>query len=259
MVIAVLLNYGKFVGHNFPRLTLKFFFDMAIIFSILLVLGATVLLLLAPKYLPQFALTLHSTPFLNNILQYQVFALCVAGTVMACTLVFTPKSRTLLAIGRISAPAQQERWLGIREGDRWSATTAQLLGFISLGTGIFMTLAVWQTQSLSNFQWHFIPWIVLFSFTNALSEELIYRFVINGNLCSVVPKAAVLLISAVLFGLPHYNGFPNGVLGVIMAGVLGFVLSKATYETGGLGIALGIHFVQDVIIFTAMLMMNLKP
>jgi len=231
---------------------------MAIAFSILSVLGATVLLLLAPKFLPTLSISLHSTPFVNNILQYQVFALLVASAVMACTLVLTPKSRTLLAVGKISAPAQQERWLGIKEGDSWSATAAQLLGFISLGTGIFMALAVWQTQNLSNFQWHFIPWIVLFSFTNALSEELIYRFAINGNLRSVIPKAAVLLISAVLFGLPHYNGFPNGVLGVIMAGVLGYVLSKATFETGGLGIALGIHFVQDVIIFTAMMMMNVK-
>jgi len=232
---------------------------MAIAFSMILVCGATALLLAAPKFLPMLSVTLHSTPFLNNILQYQVFALCVAGMVTACTLVFTPKSRSLLAVGKIFAPAQQERWLGIQEGDRWNTTAVQLLGFISLGTGVFMTLAVWQTQSLSNFQWHFIPWVVLFSFTNALSEELIYRFAINGNLCSVIPKAAVLLISAVLFGLPHYNGFPNGVLGVIMAGVLGYVLSKGTFETGGLGIALGIHFVQDVIIFTAMLMMNLKP
>jgi uncharacterized protein len=232
---------------------------MATVLSILLVSVATALLLLAPTFLPTLAITLHSTPFLNKILSYQVFALLVAGVVTACTLAFTPQSRTLLALGNISAPAEQERWLGIQAGDTWSITSLQLLGFISLGTGIFMALALWQTQSLSNFQWHFLPWILFFSCTNALSEELIYRFAINGNLSSILPKTAVLLISAVLFGLPHYGGFPSGVVGVFMAGVLGYVLSKATFETGGLGIALGIHFVQDVIIFTAMLMMNLKP
>lgn len=43
-----------------------------------------------------------------------------------------------------------------------------------------------------------------------------------------------------------------------MAGVLGYVLCKATLETTGLGIAWVIHFVQDVIIFTALFMMNVK-
>ncbi|MDZ7899137.1 MAG: CPBP family intramembrane glutamic endopeptidase [Arcicella sp.] len=71
-------------------------------------------------------------------------------------------------------------------------------------------------------------------------------------------KLWVLLISAILFGLPHYQGYPNGAAGVIMAGVMGYVLSKATYETSGIGIAWAIHFVTDLIIFTALLMMNIK-
>jgi membrane protease YdiL (CAAX protease family) len=59
-----------------------------------------------------------------------------------------------------------------------------------------------------------------------------------------------------MFGLPHYNGFPSGAIGIIMAGVLGYVLAKASYETKGLGIALGIHIVQDIIIFTGIFMMK---
>ena len=67
------------------------------------------------------------------------------------------------------------------------------------------------------------------------------------------------IISAVLFGLPHYFGNPSGFIGVVMAGVLGYVLCKATIETKGITIAWIIHFVQDVIIFTALMMINIKP
>jgi membrane protease YdiL (CAAX protease family) len=231
---------------------------MVLFFTALLVCGATALLLTAPKFLSTLQLTLHSTPFLNGILQYQLVALLIAGTVTVCTLVLTPRSRTLLAVGNLSIKAEQERLLGINGNDSWRKNALQLLFIISLATAVFMGFAVQATGNLNNFRWSFVPWIVLFSFTNALSEELIFRFAINGNLHSIIPKAAVLLVSALAFGLPHYNGFPNGVLGVIMAGVLGYVLSKATFETGGLGIALGIHFVQDVIIFSAMMMMNVK-
>jgi len=68
----------------------------------------------------------------------------------------------------------------------------------------------------------------------------------------------VLLASAVLFGLPHYFHWPSGFLRIIMASVLSYILAKATTETKGLSIAWVIHFVQDLIIFTALLMMNVK-
>ena len=86
---------------------------------------------------------------------------------------------------------------------------------------------------------------------------MIYRFAINGNLVNETSKQTVLIVSAILFGLPHYMGYPNGIVGVIMAGILGYVLSKSTYETQGIGIAWAIHFIQDVIIFSALFMMNM--
>jgi membrane protease YdiL (CAAX protease family) len=129
---------------------------------------------------------------------------------------------------------------------------------VSLATGIFMFLAVKYTNNISNFQWSFIPFILLFSFTNSLTEEIIFRFVIIGGLFNHYPKFTILVISAILFGLPHYFGFPNGLIGVFMSGVLGYILCKVTIETKGLSIAWTIHFVQDIIIFTALMMMNIK-
>ena len=182
----------------------------------------------------------------------------LAFAVSGLTFLFRPESRSLLRFGGLSLPADKETWLGINGETSWRRNAVQLAVFISLATGIFMALAVWQTGASGNMKLWFIPWILFFSCTNALSEELIFRFAVNSILTRTLPKVAVLLVSGVLFGLPHYNGFPNGVIGVIMAGVLGYVLSKATYETGGLGIALIIHIMQDIIIFTAMFMMNVR-
>ena len=174
------------------------------------------------------------------------------------TLIISPKSRALLTFGTTENVAIKETWLGINGSSTWTRNGLQLLFFISCATAIFMFLGVKYTSSLGNFRVYFIPFILLVSFTNALSEELIYRFAVNGNLMGQTPKITVLLVSAVLFGIPHFWGFPSGIIGVIMAGVLGYVLSKTVFETQGLGIAWTIHFVQDLIIFTALFMMNVK-
>ena len=41
---------------------------------------------------------------------------------------------------------------------------------------------------------------------------------------------------------------PSGVIGILLAGLLGYVLSKSIYETNGIFWAWFIHFLQDVII-----------
>jgi len=109
-----------------------------------------------------------------------------------------------------------------------------------------MFMAVKYSNSIENFRWSFVPLVLMIALSNSFSEEIIYRFAINGNLISAVSKLHVLVISAILFGLPHYAGWPNGFIGVVMAGILGYILSKATYETQGIGIAWAIHFVQDI-------------
>jgi uncharacterized protein len=122
-----------------------------------------------------------------------------------------------------------------------------------------MFLALKQKNCLFNFQWWFLPIVLLIALTNSFSEEIIYHFAINGNLFQTSSKATILITSAILFGIPHYLGFPNGIIGAIMAAVLGYILSKIIYETQGIGAALIIHFLQDIIIFLALFMMNIKP
>jgi uncharacterized protein len=231
---------------------------MKVLITTISVAGATLLLVSANTVLSKIGWTMHENAFINGILKYQLYAFAIAFLIALITLVLSPESKVLLKFGAVDSIAIKEKWLGINGKSSWKSNGLQLLFFISCATALFMFLGVKYTNSLGNFKPYFIPFILLISLTNSLSEELIYRFAIHGNLMNSSKKMTVLLMSGVLFGIPHFYGFPSGVIGVIMAGVLGYVLSKATYETEGLGIAWGIHFVQDLIIFTALFMMNVK-
>ena len=231
---------------------------MKIYFTIIAVSIASVLLVTASKILSKTNILFHENVFLNEMFKYQLFVFTIAFILLIITLEITPESKNLLKFGNVENMAVKEKWMGINGVSTWRKNGLQLLFFISIPTAIFMFLGVNYSNSFSNFKGYFIPIIVLFSIVNSFSEEMIYRFTINGNLSKILNPKTIFLISGILFGLPHYWGFPTGVIGVIMSGLLGYILSKATHETQGLGIAWGIHFVQDVIIFTAILMMNLK-
>lgn len=231
---------------------------MKAVFTTLGILLVTAALVSANRFLPNIRFTLHANAFINTQLKYQTLALLLAMLVLVITLKLSPESKSLLKIGNLEKLPVKEKWLGISGLSSWKTNAWQLAIFISLATATFMFFAVQYTSGFSYFQWGFLPIVLLISATNSFSEEIIYRFAINGNLMAINSKGTILLASAVLFGLPHYLGFPSGLLGVIMAGVLGYVLSKATYETQGMGIAWFIHFLQDVIIFSALFMMNMK-
>lgn len=95
-----------------------------------------------------------------------------------------------------------------------------------------------------------LPLVLFFSATNAWSEEIFSRFAIVAGLYGKLKPGTICLISAIVFGVPHYFfGTPNGLFGVIMSGFLGWVLAKSVIETKGLGWALLIHFLQDIVIF----------
>jgi membrane protease YdiL (CAAX protease family) len=232
--------------------------DMKIFYTLLLVGFASLLLIEANKFTQLISLQIHANSFVNGLFNFQIYALSIGILTTLCLLYLNPESRQFLAKGDLNVIAESEKWLGINGRSTWKINGIQLLIFISMATSIFMFLAVKQTNSLNNFHWRFIPLILLFSLSNSLTEELIFRFGTIGGLFHHYSKQTICILSAVLFGLPHYYGWPNGFVGVLMAGVLGYVLCKATIETKGLLIAWTIHFVQDIIIFTALIMMNVK-
>lgn len=232
--------------------------DMKMFYTLLIAGISTVLLITSGTFTNEITFQIHPDNFVNSLAKYQIFALTVGILSTIAILILNSESKQFLSIGQLNIIAEKEKWLGINGKSSWKANGLQLLFFVSIATGIFMFMAVKYTNSISNFQWSFIPLVLLFSLTNSLTEELIFRFGIVGGLFDYYPKLTILIISAILFGLPHYFGFPNGFIGILMSGVLGYILCKVTMETKGLSIAWTIHCVQDIIIFTALMMMNVK-
>lgn len=229
---------------------------MRLIVSLLIPAISALLLLSGGQLVEKIPLHLHVNSFANSLLRYQLYAFMVALAATAITYAVHPASKPFLGIGQLTTIANKEKWLGISGRTSWGHNGVQLLVSISIATGIFMFLAIQRTHSAGNFAWSTMPLVLILAFTNSLSEELIFRYSVVGSLSGNYPKVAILITSAVLFGLPHYFGYPSGLVGVIMSGVLGYILCKATVETKGLAVAWVIHFVQDVIIFTALIMMN---
>lgn len=229
---------------------------MKTISVILLIVTATILLVAGPALLGETSLVFHHHAFINQLLRYQVWALLVSLLVVGFSQLITPGAVKRLKWGNVYAIAQKEKWLGIKGNSTWLASAFVLGLTISAGTAIFMGLGVYYSGSASKFSWSFMPWVILFSATNALSEELIYRYAPIVGLQNHIPQRRLLLLAAVLFGVPHYFGNPGGPVGVVMSGVLGYILMKVSIETKGFGIAWAIHFVQDVIIFTALFTMG---
>lgn len=218
-----------------------------------LVVTATLLLLAGPGAVAQWPMAPFQDDVLDGMFRYQLYAIAVAfGTVLVLRTIHPP-SMLLFRVGDLQRIATREAWLGINGRSTWLVNGAQLLVVVSAITTTFMY--TWRSGMSETLQLRsgVIHVVLLFACTNALAEELIFRCALVAGLKDLLPSRTIMVISAVLFGLPHYFGHPSGIVGVAMAGVLGYVLCKATLETKGLLVGWAIHFIQDVIIFYTLL------
>jgi hypothetical protein len=119
-------------------------------------------------------------------------------------------------------------------------------------TAVFIYLQAVRGHSIDPEHLRYLPWILLFSVNNAFVEEMITRFAVVSALDGLFPPNTVYLVSAAIFGGVHYFGTPGGIIGVLMAGFLGWFAAKSIGETGGFFWAWFIHFLQDVVIFTGL-------
>lgn len=140
---------------------------------------------------------------------------------------------------------------GSRNHD-WNTFGPLLAIAFTLGTTLLMTMGVTAEGGAMNEKFlTLLPVVIFVSASNAWSEEIFSRFVIVAGLTGKVNATSICWISAIIFGLPHFFGTPSGVFGVIMSGMLGWLLARSVVQTRGLGWALLIHFLQDVVIFGA--------
>jgi membrane protease YdiL (CAAX protease family) len=191
------------------------------------------------------------------IQQLLVYEVVLAGVGLCVALIVTRllpgTSPGAFSAGALDVGVSPVRFLGLGgDGITWRREIVSLTLAISVVTTIFVYLA-----NRNGFSWHqalgLAPWILLFAALNAAGEEWIYRVALLRGAGGVLSLDAASLLSAAVFGVAHFGGMPGGPFGALAAALLGFILSRATLETGGVATAWVVHFIQDVVIFAGWL------
>jgi membrane protease YdiL (CAAX protease family) len=193
---------------------------------------------------------------------FSVYMLAEEGLNMlvAALLLMRKKFRDFyLAKGNTAAPAEPVRWMGIKQGDRWNKLGLILTICISLGTLAFLVIAGRPPLDIVIQALPFLPAILLAAALNAFYEEVTYKAALLSVLESPVGARQALYMVAVYFGIWHFYGIPYGVVGVLLATFLGWILAKSMQETHGLFWAWFIHFWQDVWIFSFLAIGSITP
>lgn len=230
---------------------------MRIITPIFLAVAFTIGILLLSGQAHRIGIEVSENSYINFQINYQLVLLAIALISMISSYFLNPESfKSILSIGNISAVGEELKIFGIKEGDSWIKTGVSLSISISLATSIFMYFQLKGQNIDYDLLKTGIFWIVLFSLTNSFAEEMIYRVGVNGPLTNLLSSNKIFLISAVIFGVAHFHGMPSGIIGVILAGLLGYVLSKSIQETNGIFWAWLIHFLQDIIIIGSLYLLK---
>jgi len=162
------------------------------------------------------------------------------------------RSEFFLTKGKLDAPIEQVRWLGIRKGESWRTFGWIFAIIASLGVLIPIALAAHLSPAALLRVAPLLPSVLLFAAINAFNEEIYCRASLLSTLPEVIGRTNALLITVVFFGLEHYlYGSPPGVIGFLMTGFLAWFLGKSMLETKGMFWAWFIHFLPDVVIFAS--------
>ena len=210
--------------------------------------------------LPFFRARLQNPAFSVYILAEMSLNLIVTLLMIAALLLMKKKLADFYLVrGDIAAPVEPVRWLGIRQGERWNKFGALMTVLISLGTLAFLILAGRPSPDIVIRVLPFLPAVLLAAALNAFNEEVTYKASFLSVLESPVGPRQALYMVAAYFGIGHFYGVPYGVIGVLLAGFLGWFLAKSMQETRGLFWAWFIHFWQDVWIFSFMAIGSIIP
>lgn len=181
--------------------------------------------------------------------------------VMIVALLLMKKKRQdfYLIKGDVSASVEPIRWLGVKGGERWNKFGGWLTIFISLGTLVFLVIAGRPPLGIISQALPFLPAVLLAAALNAFNEEVTYKASFLSVLEGPVGPQQALYMVAAYFGIAHFYGVPYGVIGVLLASFLGWILAKSMQETRGLFWAWFIHFWQDVWIFSFLAIGSIIP
>ena len=230
------------------------------LFLFLVLVGAQWVVYTQVDRLPVFRTWLAAPSFNSYMLAEQALNLVVTlAVVIALYLVHRDRRAFYLAMGDTSAPAGPIGWMGVRAGDPWSGLGRNLGIVISLGTLAFLAFSGTPSADIVIRALPFLPVVLLASALNAFNEEVTYKASFLSVLVEPVGSRQALRMVAAYFGLAHFYGVPYGIVGVLLAWFLGWILAKSMLETRGLAWAWLIHFLQVVLIFGFLAIGAIRP
>jgi len=198
--------------------------------------------------------------FFRGFMALYVLDIGVALAVIAVLWILKRDRRTFfMTKGRLDAPIEPVRWLGIKAGGSWK-TFGWIFGCaaaLAVLVPTILTIAPSTATVVKTLP--FLPAVLLFAAINAFTEEVYHRAGLLATLTEIIGKNQTLLLAAVFFGLAHWlYGSPPGLVGALMTGFLAWLLGKSMLETRGIAWPWLMHFLPDVMIFFSYALLRVK-
>jgi len=180
-------------------------------------------------------------------------------TIIVLLLVVHRRADAFLVKGQLDARVEPVRWLGLKGDGSWKVVAPIVA--VAAGAIMFVVLAMANGPSATTLLQGLplLPAALLFSATNAFSEEVSFRSSLLAPLHQVIGKGPAMAVTSVFFGLAHYaGGVPLATLPtVLMTGFLGWWMAKSMLESKGFFWPWFIHLVADIPVFFFLAMRSL--
>jgi len=232
---------------------------MEVAITVIIVLFAAVSIFRLNNLVAKVNIRVSNNEYLNNHAKYQAALLLLSFVVLMIVYFQDPQNfKLLFSIGNINAPVEPVHWFGIGENKTWVFAGLYLSVIITIGTLSFVYFQFRKLNVNAKEIFPYMLWIIIFSLTNSFSEEAIFRLGVISPLYNELGTSELVLLSAIIFGLAHFGGMPHGLIGMFMAGFLGWFLAKSVVETEGIFWAWLIHFIQDIVIYIGFMVGNIS-
>ena len=157
-----------------------------------------------------------------------------------------------LAVGDLKATAEPTRLKIPHRPEPWT-TFGRNYAIISVGLLLFFLIPALK-PSLADFSVGLLLFAAVCAAMNSFAEEFLYRSALIPQVLPLFGKGATLMLVPAWFGLAHYFGVPNGLTGVLLAGVGGWFFAKSMIETRGIAWAWFLHFLADFTVYLLLLL-----
>ncbi len=157
-----------------------------------------------------------------------------------------------LAVGDVRAIAEPTRLKIPHKPQPWT-TFGRNYAIISVGLLLFFLIPALQ-PSLADFSIGLLIVAAICAAMNSFAEEFLYRSALIPQVLPLFGKGATLMLVPAWFGLAHYFGVPNGLTGVLLAGIGGWFFAKSMIETRGMAWAWFLHFLADFTVYLVLLL-----